>query len=236
MAVNIGRGDNGTAIRFGSGVGHEVERVWHLEQVRPFLENPDSGGPGLIARFYGGVARIQERRVWERLHLEYGIVEIMPGVVGREWPAFPGHLHRGPQRTPFPAVLEVLHGEAGLYLQKDGSFDRIHEASILWLRRPDRVLVPPGYAHVLMNCGTEVLVVAEVHSSATLVDFDEMARHRGAGYYLGPQGARPNPHYRAHPPLRELRAALMAAPGAGPQDLYQAVMAAPDRYRFLHPL
>ena len=68
------------------------------------------------------------------------------------------------------------------------------------------------------------------------VDFDEMARHRGAGYYLGPQGARPNPHYRAHPPLRELRAALMAAPGAGPQDLYQAVMAAPDRYRFLHPL
>lgn len=233
VALDVGM--TGTTVKFGPDVTHALERRWHLDQVRPFVENPDCEGPAIVARYYGDVVRSDERRLWDQLGLTYGILELMPGMLGHEWVSFPGHIHRGPRRTPFPAILENLHGDGGILLQKAGSFDRIHEASILWLKPGERILLPPGFGHVLINRGDEPLVVAEAHSRDTQWEFEEMARHRGAAYYVGPAGARPNPHYRSHPGLRMLDASVMAPNAPGGPDLYFAILHSPDRYHFLHP-
>ena len=120
-------------------------------------------------------------------------------------------------------------------MQRVGSFDRVQEASVVWVRQGDRLLLPPGQGHTIMNLGSEPLVAAEVHSSDTVAEFDEWARHRGAAYYFGPQGARPNPHYRAVPALKEIEAERLAPPNPGGHDLYQGIMARPERFHFLHP-
>jgi hypothetical protein len=139
--------DSETMVYFGDDVMHGPERQWHLEQIRPFLEIPDGDGPQIIARYFPRVARRQDVARWRERSLEYGILELASGQVGREWVTFPGHLHRGPRLVPFPAVLEVMQGEGALYLQRIGSFGRVEEATVVWLSARDRVLLPPGYFH-----------------------------------------------------------------------------------------
>lgn len=235
MALNIGVDAPGTLLNFGADVVHQRERQWHLDQIRPFLEHPDAVGPALVARYYPQVSRAKDAIRWQSLHLEYGVLELLPGLAGAEWLTFPGHIHRGPGRELFPSVLEVLHGRGGLYLQRSGPLDRNVEASIIWLSSHDRVLLPPGYVHSIINCGDEPLVAAEVHSEATRADFSDAAHHRGVGYYFGPGGVRPNRHYRTFTTVREISAASMAPPAVDSRDLYHAVLTSPERFRFLHP-
>ncbi len=235
MSLHIGVGEDGTVVQFSPDVVHGIERRWYLDQVRPFLENPDSIGPALVARHFPRVWRSMDRDRWQALHLEYGILELMPGTLGHEWSLFPLHLHRGPRRTPFSAVIEILNGHGGIFMQRVGSFDRVQEASVVWVRHGDQLLLPPGHGHTVMNSGPDPLVVAEVHSSDTVAEFDEWARHRGAAYYFGPQGVRANPHYRGVPALKEIQAENMTPPNPGGHDLYQGIMARPERFHFLHP-
>lgn len=226
-------GQLGPSLHFGADVVHGNIQDWHLEQIRPFLENPDSLGPLLAARYYGTVSRQRDHALWQYYRLEYGILEISPGTLSSEWMTFPGHRHKGPGRTPLAAVMEVVHGEGGLYLQPAGSHRR--EATIVWLCTGHRVFLPPGHAHAIINRGRSSLIVAEVHSSLTEADFTEAAQHRGMAHYFGPTGARPNPHYRDMVSLRETTIDRMAAPDTSGEDLYQAVTHHVDRFRFLHP-
>jgi oxalate decarboxylase/phosphoglucose isomerase-like protein (cupin superfamily) len=223
-------------VYFGDDVMHGPERQWHLEQIRPFLEIPDGDGPQIIARYFPRVARRQDVARWRERSLEYGILELASGQVGREWVTFPGHLHRGPRLVPFPAVLEVMQGEGALYLQRIGSFGRVEEATVVWLSARDRVLLPPGYFHALVNGGGVPLVVAEAHSTHTTVEFSDVARHRGMAHYVGPDGFRQNLHYRNAASVREIAAHAMAPPAAPGSDLYDSIVTKPERFRFLHPL
>ncbi len=229
----VNTGPLGVALHFGADVVHGNVQDWHLEQIRPFLENPDSLGPLMAARYYGKVSRQRDLALWQHYRLEYGILEISPGILSAEWMTFPGHRHKGPGRTPLAAVMEVVHGEAGLYLQPPGSHRR--EANIVWLRTGHRVFLPPGQAHAIINRGRSSLIVSEVHSSLTEADFTEAAKHRGMAYYFGPTGARPNPHYRDMVSLRKMTIDQMATPDTSGEDLYQAVTHHVDRFRFLHP-
>ena len=235
IALDLGITAPGRLLNFGPDVVHGSVRQWHLEQIRPFLEDPDATGPSVVARYYPRVSREKDLARWRSRHVEYGILELMPGMLGAEWITFPGHIHRGPARELFPAVFEVIHGDGALYLQRSGPFDRNLNASIVWLSVGDRVLLPPGYVHTLVNRGAQPLIVAEVHSEATRADFTDVARHRGAGYYFGPDGIRKNRHYRSSTPAREIAKASMAPPAVPGRDLYHAVLGNPERFRFLHP-
>lgn len=231
MAINIR-----TTVAFGEDVLHGPEQQWYLEQVRPFLENPDADGPSLVARYFPRVTRRQDVSLWRARSLEYGILELSPGQVGREWVTFPGHLHRGPGLIPFPAVLEVMQGEGALYLQRLGSFDRIHEATIVWLEPFDQVLLPPGYTHTVVNRGEVPFVIAEAHSLLTTAEFSDVARHRGMAHYVGPDGFGQNLHYRILASVREVSARALAPPPDTGGDLYESIVKKPERFRFLHPL
>ena len=235
MALNIGLDANERLLTFGPDVAHGPEREWRLDQVRPFLENPDADGPDVVARHYPKVMRSRDARRFAAIHVEYGVMELAFGQLGMEWVTFPGHIHRGPGRALLPAVLEVIDGEAGLYLQRAGTLDRNVEASIVWIKTGDRVLLPPGYAHALINRGQRTLVAAEAHSSLTRADFTDAARRRGMGHYFGPAGSRPNPHYRTMTEVREISALSMAPPDSSGGDLYHALLKSPERFRFLHP-
>jgi glucose-6-phosphate isomerase len=226
-------GDAGSLVQFGADVRREHSRAWHLEQLRPFLENPDAQGPAVVARYHGPVFRESEQKLWLARGLSYGILEVLPGLIGREWVTFPGHVHRGPRRTSLPSVAEVMHGYGGVYLQGVGP--RYRESSIVWLHPGDRIILPPGFGHAWINAGTDPFILAEVHASRTEYDFVEVARHRGMGFYFGPDGWRQNLHYRELEMVREVSAGAMAAPETPGRDLYQAALKYPDRFKLLDP-
>lgn len=232
LEVGIGGGVE-SLLRFGSDVRYDRPRVWHLDQIRPFLENPDAQGPDLIARYYGSVYRESEQARWKSRGLAYGLIELFPGTVANEWVTFPGHVHRGPGRVFLPSVAEVLHGTGGVYLQGVGS--RFRESTVIWLEPGDRIVLPPAFVHALINRGSEPFILAEVHSARTDGDFTEVARHRGMGFYFGPEGYRANPHYRDLEMVREVSAASMGAIKTPGRDLYQAVLHNADRFRILDP-
>lgn len=224
-----------SSVRFGADVTPGYSKIWYLDQVRPFLENPDSRGPEVVARYYADVSRKADRRIWEDLGWRYGILELSFGLMDQEWVTFPAHWHRGPRRTPFPIIIEVMQGRAWILLQKADSFDRVRDVGWLQLLAGEQAILPPGHVHAIMNVSAVPLVVADGHSVETEADFEGVSRHRGAAYYGGPTGFRPNPHYRSHPPVRELSKFIMAPPEAGGRDLYSALLEIPERFRFLHP-
>lgn len=233
LALDFGINQTDSILKFGSDVVYGLVREWHLEQIRPFLENPDATGPSLVTRYYPRVSRRRELSQWQSRQLDYGVLEIFALRLAQEWITFPGHVHKGPGRTLLPAVAEVLHGEGGLLLQGLGLSHR--QATIVWLTAQDRVFLPPGYAHAFINRGGVPFIVAEVHSSSTVVEYADIARHRGMAHYFGPDGSRPNPHYRGEVALRELPVNQMATPDISGRDLYQTVMRSAERFRFLHP-
>lgn len=221
-------------MQFGPDVIYTTPTTWYLEQVRPFLEDPDAAGPSLVARYTGRVTKKSETAFWQSQGMEYGILELTDGIVGDEWVTFPGHIHRGPRGSWRAAVMEVLHGSGALILQAHRN--GVREVSVAWLHPNDRIFLPPGYFHAFVNSGSGPLVIAEVHSTDTVWDFVEVARRRGLACYFGPGAIRANPHYSARHTSRELDVKDLETPVQPGHDLYHAVVHGAERFRFLRPV
>ncbi|PSR27243.1 MAG: hypothetical protein C7B46_19555 [Sulfobacillus benefaciens] len=60
-----------------------------------------------------------------------------------------------------------------------------------------------------------------------------MARHRGAGYWLGPQGERINVNYREVPMLKHYLATEIFPRPFGNEGIYRVIRRRPQAFQFL---
>ncbi len=90
--------------------------------------------------------------------LRYDITVIPPHMMGSEYIKTAGHYHPAPRggRVSFPEIYEVLEGEALYLLQKQDLSDVVAiNASAGY-----KVLIPPGYGHITINCSNNTLKMA----------------------------------------------------------------------------
>jgi len=102
------------------------------------------------------------------------------------------------------------------------------------------VMIPPDYAHVLINPTEEVALMAGLYCAAFKPDYAEVIARRGLAYYLlqgdGGVVVEPNPRYRNAPPLQRptsLLGTIFEPPDASDTPLWRSFMDDPERYAFL---
>lgn len=176
-------------------------RVRTIDDMRPLLFDPDCEGSGMLYEMYRDLARTVEEREW--LHsqdLRYDITVIPPRVLCGEYVKTKGHYHPdNPAGAGYPEVYEVLAGSAHYLLQKRD----LSDIALVSAGTGDLVIIPPGYGHVTINPSCEILVMANIVSTAFSSDYQEYEGLHGAAYYEleGSRFAR-NPRYPEVPALR----------------------------------
>ncbi len=194
---------------FGEGLVEVKPEVRRREEMIEVLFNPQADDLDELYYMYRGIARKEDQDGIRLRGLRYDITVIKPGVLGSEYIKTAGHYHPVKPGTAFtyPEVYEVLHGRAHYLLQRP-SVDRVDQIDIIILitaRPGDKVLIPPGFGHITINSGDDLLImsnwVAEEFSSV----YDPYRSQGGGGYFelQGDGGSEfvPNNRYRRLPPL-----------------------------------
>ena len=182
----------------GPGIFLGPVEIRSAEHLRPFLEDPDSEASGIVSVIYQHLCPQSDARLWQRAGLRYGMTVLRPGCLGREWVKTAGH-YRSPASVE---MMEIVLGSGIVLVQTPAPDGGLEQVTCVKLQSRSVVVIPPRSARVLVNTGTGNLAVGHVASGTVRAEHEELARHRGAAYYLGPDGARPNPHYLDLPPLR----------------------------------
>jgi glucose-6-phosphate isomerase len=111
---------------------------------------------------------------------------------------------------------------------------------VLYKMEPGQsIMIPPGYAHVLVNPSDGPALMGGLYSFKALHDYRPVREMSGGAYYFlagrGLKEAMPNPRYSFTPPLRTIEslAGTPFAPPDGTRPLWSSFVAKPQRYAFI---
>ncbi len=152
-----------------------------IEEVRDYLQN--KGAPTDLKDvylMYRDVHFKKDEEIFRDNHLRYDITVIFPGLIGNEFAKTIGHYHPVKLGTDmaYPEIYEVLFG-TGYFL-----FQRGIEIYLIKAEQGQKVIVPPGFGHIIINQNSTHLVVANVFADNVNSIYDFFKNNHGAGYYI----------------------------------------------------
>ncbi|MFH0737649.1 MAG: glucose-6-phosphate isomerase family protein [Candidatus Micrarchaeota archaeon] len=174
------------------------------------------------------------RSVYVHEGIRYDITLIPPMVVGGERAKTHGHYHPGSEDgLAYPEVYQVLRGHAKFIMQKknrNGSVD----AMVVDARDGDAVLLPPGWGHVTVNKGEDLLVLGNLvydHFGSVYSEYEEL---QGAAFYYAKDGELiQNTNYIVQKNEQISAKELNRRYGFECKDLLSEFTADPKRFEFL---
>lgn len=176
-------------------------------------------------------------------HLAFAYVLVPPQRVGREYAKTQGHYHPAMpgSRMSYPEVYTHFHGQLYLLMQRraDGQAGRLDDCVLIDMQPGQSIMVPPGYAHILINPSDRPALMAGLYCPDFVADYDPIRRHAGAAYYLvdqdGQECSLANPRYASAPPLQRLTevAGTRFAPPDPDRTLWESFQRNPEAYRIL---
>jgi glucose-6-phosphate isomerase len=215
-------------------------------ELKGVLRSPEAVAPDaeMYSMYYLESAPAAARAVLEPLELTYSPVLVPPGKAGVEFVKTSGHYHPPIPGTAvgYPEVYTGLHGLMYLFMQKrdPAAPDTPLDCALIELRPGVSVMIPPDYAHVLINPTDEMALMAGLYCAGFKPDYAEVIERRGLAYYLvqgnGGIVVEPNRHYHNPPPLQhpaELVGTIFEPPDRADIPLWSSFMADPERYAFL---
>jgi glucose-6-phosphate isomerase len=179
-----------------------------VDDMRCVLADPAARCDGPLYFMYRDLALTPEDRTWlSEQDVRFDITVIPPATIGGEYVKTKGHYHpEGPSGLGYPEVYQVLAGEAHYLLQRKDLSDVVAVTA----RAGEFVLIPPGYGHVTVNPGDEVLVMANLVSTRFSSEYGVYEEQRGGAYYEMEGGAWVrNPLYPELPDVQVVRAEEM---------------------------
>jgi len=192
------------------------------DEMRCVLADPEAACGGPLYFMYRDLAFTTGDRAWmAEQGVRFDITVIPPAVIGGEYVKTKGHYHpENPAGVGYPELYQVFAGEAHYLLQQKDLSDVV----VVKAHAGEFVLVPPGYGHVTINPGAEVLVMANLVSTRFSSEYGAYKEMRGAAYYEMEGGAWVrNTRYGVVPEIQEIRAQempeLMIRHGRGIYDL-----------------
>jgi glucose-6-phosphate isomerase len=180
---------------------------------------------------------------FQKHNLTFGLVLLPPMRVGMEFVKTHGHYHSSmPGSTiGFPEVYSHYFGDLYLYMQRRsyGSTGSLDDCILHQMKPGHSIMIPPGYAHVLINPSTGPALMGGLYSPNAVHDYGPIREMRGAAYYFVEdsdlEGGIPNLHYEAHPPLRRIEdpSGTRFAPPDTSRPLWLSFTTDPQRYAFI---
>ncbi len=179
----------------------------------------------------------KDKKVFKKADMEYDLTVIKNGKIGREFMKTVGHYHgKFPKtNTTYPEVYEVIEGEIEYLLQtrpdKKGKVDVV----LVEAETGDKVVVPPGYGHISINIGNEIVVSSNLQKAdlPAEADYDFYEKNEGAAFYRTEKGLEPNPNYKINQ-LRVVRPLEKEEFGlVKNKTLYDSFLENPKHFDFL---
>jgi len=206
------------------------------------LANPEAAGPEELYWMYRDLALPEHRKTMQDMGLRYDVTVIRPGKIGDEYIKTIGHYHPRMADSVFtwPEVYEVLHGEATYLLQSPGkTAGTLSDVTVMKVKAGEKAVIPPGYGHVTVNAGPEVLVMANWVSSRFASVYGEIGQLHGGGYYCREQSGNPvwlpNPYYAEVPEIRSLTPVDLPHWGfISGEPMYRLIANDPEKLRLLN--
>jgi len=152
-----------------------------LEQMREVLMDRKISRPQELYYMYRDVYAIEDKPLLEKNALRFDVTMIKPDMLGKELMKTAGHYHPG----DFGELYEVVNGRCYCMLQrhKKDNYRIIEEVIVAEAKAGDKIVIPPGFGHILINPGPEILVTSNWVSSRFSSEYDLYKKAGGAAYF-----------------------------------------------------
>jgi glucose-6-phosphate isomerase len=191
------------SLDFGPGIEQPAAERRTLAQVRPMLADKQAGGPEHLYTIYMDICRREDRPLLVDQGLLYGSVIYNRGILGRERLRSQSHVHAKKDGTGvrYSEVYEFWTGHGAVFLQKEAA-PVVTRAYLVQVQAGDRLVIPCGWAHLVVTEGDDVLSFGAWCARANRLEYTALQALGGPCYYFPYDGAPvPNPRYQHVPPL-----------------------------------
>jgi glucose-6-phosphate isomerase, archaeal len=206
--------DNGHLI-----LGREITvaeaKVRLLDELTAVALDPAAcrGSHEIAYYMYSGIYREADYHRLGELPLRYELTLMPPGRIGRELLKTHGHIHSVEpiSSMTYPEICEVLVGTAHFITQSsEPSGPTADLVLCVEVKAGQKIILPSGMHHCMINAGSEPLLVADVVAVASKGIYSRFRNAHGAAYLeiVDEEQTRfiPNPVYKRVAPLQRLSA------------------------------
>jgi glucose-6-phosphate isomerase len=193
---------------FGPGITTDPLTQRRIDELRPMLPDPAATGPDPLYSIYMDVRVPGLATDLHERGLAYGAVVDSPGTIGAEFVRSQGHVHSAPpgSTTPYLEIYEFWHGSGAVYLQ-DAARPDLTDVVLVDVRPGDKVIIPPGWVHVVINSGAEPLAFGALYALDAKLLYEDLRAMNGTAWAVLADGTfSPNPSYRNPPYPRRTQA------------------------------
>jgi glucose-6-phosphate isomerase, archaeal len=171
--------------RYGSGVFGPESELRRLDEIRQSLRDPNCRGPDPVYGIAMDVGKTADASELQRRYLLFGAVVYASGRLGDEPVRSQGHVHATAPHCAWstPELFEIWEGRAIIYAQQSACDDPGRCVAVE-AGAGDHVVVPPGWAHAVINASESRRVVfgALCERQYGFV-YDEVRAHGGLAWF-----------------------------------------------------
>ena len=170
---------------FGSGVFGPQCEFRRMNDIRSSLFEPQCCGPDPVYGIAMDVGKTSHRGELRRRGLLFGVVAYASGKLGREFVRSQGHVHAVSRhcQCSTPELIEIWQGRAVVYMQESASDDP-GRCFAVEAEPGDKVVVPPGWAHCVINVDPgEVMVFGAWCVRDYGFDYGAVRAHGGLAWF-----------------------------------------------------
>lgn len=198
-------------LSFGKGLRAPLPAIRNIREMREVLLDKGINEPQDLYYMYRDLHLAKDADLLEKNKLRYDVTAIKPNRLGKELMKTAGHYHPG----IFGELYEVLEGEALCLLQKPDAADYhiIEDVILVRACAAEKIVIPPGYGHILVNPGPGCLVTSNWVSSRFSSEYQLYKTAKGAAYFIVDAGSAGkiefirNAFFKKLPPVRSARPA-----------------------------
>lgn len=172
-------------IRYGARVQGPKPEYRSLDAIRPSLMDPECSGPNPVYSIAMDVHREGDEDDLKSRYLLFGVVAYAAGQLGKEPVRSQGHIHTIAPHSGWspPEVFEIWEGKAIIYAQEFAT-DNPGRCIAITAEPGEKVVVPPGWAHAVINADTQKRMVFGAWCDRQYgFDYAGIRGHGGLAYF-----------------------------------------------------
>jgi glucose-6-phosphate isomerase len=171
--------------QYGAGVSGPEPEFRTLNAIRASLLDPQCSGPSPVYSIAMDVHRDGDEDDLKERYLLFGVVAYVAGRLGKEPVRSQGHVHAIAPHSGWspPELFEIWEGQAIIYAQERTTDDPGRCVAVT-AGPGEKVVVPPGWAHAVINADTKRPMVFGAWCDRQYgFDYSGVRAHGGLAYF-----------------------------------------------------
>lgn len=171
-----------TEMSFDKDLQSRIPAIRTVEQMQEVLLDKNVKQPEELYYMYRDIHRITDKPTLEAHKLRFDVTVIKPSCLGEEFMKTAGHYHP----ESFPELYEVVAGRCFCLMQRPNIENHriIEEVILVEAVAGQKIVIPPGFGHILINPGPDYLITSNWVSSCFASRYELYQESEGAVYFI----------------------------------------------------